>query len=167
MSRKWERMVEKNRKNVNAQRKRHGQTVIKEAGEDASVTVKGRSWILPSSLFAFALFYFIYLGQHYPHDWKFWFTGLCYVGLGLIVLLIQRPFIRIGSRNITVRRFTGYRSVEAENIEFITVSPKLVEIKWKKGGVIYTKFQHRFPMDELGARLKEFAGRNKVQLTEK
>lgn len=167
MSRKWERMVEKNRQAVNKRRRRSGKAEIGASGSDAMQTFKGRSWILPMFLIGFSIFYFVAFYNAVPRDGVFWFTGFSYLGLGILVFLLRRPLIRIGKRTITARRFNGDRSVEAYEIEEITVSPAYIAIQLKqKKRWMYSKFQHRFNMDELAAKLKAFALENKVALRE-
>lgn len=168
MSRKWERMVEKNRMKVNRQRRKSGQAEIGGTGGQDMQVFKGRSWILPMFLVGFSIFYFIGFYHSLPHDGVFWFTGFSYMGLGVLIFLVRRPVIRIGKNVIWARRFNGDRSVEAQDIEEIVVSPSYIalQLKQQKKRWLYTKFQHRFAMDELAAKLKAFAQANKVALRE-
>lgn len=166
MSRKWERMVEKNRKNVNLKRRKSGQEQIGSSSEDLQ-TFKGRGWILPTVLIAFSVLYFVVFSNATPHDGLFWFTGFSYLGLGILMYLVRRPVIRIGKHSITARRYNGDRSVNAQEIEEIILSSSSVAIEFKqpnKRRWAYTKFQHRFPMDELTSKLKDFAQANKINV---
>lgn len=171
VSRKWERMVEKNRKSVNKTRKKQGRTEIGNSGgssREPMVAVKGRSWIMPVILMAVALIYFVSFYGQYPNDGMFWFTGFSYIGLSVLIFLFRRPVIRIGRSTLSVRRYSGDRTVEARQIKELTVSPSSVVIDTNvhKGKWTYTRFQHRFPMDELQAKLKEFALHNQVAFKE-
>lgn len=164
MSRKWERMVEKNKKSVNKMRVKQGKAVISESGSEPMETFKGRSWIMPSVLIGFSAFYFLFLYGVYPHDTVYWFTGFSYLALGILTFLFSRPTIRIGRRTISVRKYSKDRTAEAHEIEEISVSSGSVAIrlKNKRSRWVYSKFQHRFEMDKLIPKLKEFADHNKV-----
>ncbi len=57
MSRKWERMVRKNTKISNMQRRKSGKGEISGVNADGSVIFKGRSWFLPMLLVATGVFF--------------------------------------------------------------------------------------------------------------
>jgi len=168
VSRKWERMVAKNRKSVNVVRKKQGKELLSAAAPSEYEIFKGRSWVLPGFLAAFSIFYFISFWNLYPHDFWFWFTGISYFALAGLIYLVRRPVFRIGKRTLSTRRFAGDRAVEPEQIEQITVSPHhfSIQMKEKRGRWMYTKLQHRFPMDELTAKLREFALAHNIKLKE-
>lgn len=167
MSRKWERMITKNQKTVNKARKKSGQATIAEStrSKEADEIIKGRSWMLPSLLALFGLFYLITSAVNgMPMNGMYWFTGLSYVLLGALVFLVRRPVIGIGKHSITLRRFAGDKRIPAETIEELTMNDAhiVIQVKNSKKKFIYTKLQHRFPMNELNVKLREFAVRERV-----
>lgn len=167
MSRKWERMVVKNQKTVNRTRKKSGMATIEENNrkKDADVIIKGRSWMFASLLAVFGLFYLITTAVNgVAMNGIYWFTGISYVLLGVLIYLVRRPVIGIGKSYITLRRFGGDKRIGSDSIEEITMNNGHIIIQQKnvKKKYIYTKLQHRFPMDELNAKLREFAIRERV-----
>lgn len=167
MSRKWERMVIKNQKTVNRSRKKSGIATIEESNrkKDADVIIKGRSWMFASLLAVFGLFYLITSAVNgVPMNGLYWFTGISYVLLGALIYLVRRPVIGIGKSYITLRRFAGDKRIGSDSIEELTMNNGHIIIQQKnvKKKYIYTKLQHRFPMDELNAKLREFAIRERV-----
>lgn len=169
MSRKWERMVNKNQKNANKIRKKQGQTTIQETMKvkESEQIYKGRSWMLPSVLVLLAVLYFISdpYGEAANNKY-YWLLGLSYAGLGALIFLINRPVIKISKTFLTVRRFSGIKMLEPKDIEEITVNKghAAIRLKVKNRRYIYTKFQHRFNMNELNAGLKEYAIQHKIKL---
>lgn len=167
MSRKWERMVERNRKSVNKVRTKQGIGSIPEGGREQTEVIKGRSWMLPSMLVLLAILYFITTYQVTGVNGTYLFTGFSYIALALLMYWIRRPEIRIAESYLTVRRFTGDKRVEPKDIKELVLNKGhiVIQTNAKRGGrYIYTKMQHRFPMDKLNAKLREFAVKNKVNL---
>lgn len=168
MSRKWERMIEKNQKNVNVARKKQGVATIQDTMKvrDADFVIKGRSWMFPSILVLFALmFFFTSPYGEVERNSTFWFTGFSYIGLGILMYLIRRPVIRVSKSYITVRRFSGDKLIEPKDIEEMTLNNGHIIIVLKnKKKFMYTRFQHRFPMDTLNGKLRDFAVNHKVTL---
>lgn len=169
MSRKWERMVEKNKKSVNKMRVKQGKEAIAGSGSETMQTFKGRIWIMPSLLIGFSAFYFLFLYGVYPHDSVYWLTGISYLALGILTYLFRRPIVRIGRHTLSVRRFSGDQSVEAHEIEEIAATSNSfnIKLKGKRRRWVYSKFQHHFQMDELIPKIKEFADRNHVLYVER
>lgn len=162
MSRKWERQVERNTKLANAQRKRLGQTSISEAakGDDRHY---GRSILMPSFLFVVGIFYMItFWGVN--RGGLYWVTVLCYLGLALIVFAFRRPLLVIGKQTLTTRKFAGFRTVKAEEIEQIEAMRGyvLITLNSKKAKWVFSRSMHRYNTDKLAEKLKEFAKVNQV-----
>lgn len=166
MSRKWERMVRKNTKTVNKHRKKSGQPKISELQSDGSVTLKGRSWFLPMLLVATGVFCFISFRSMAGQDNLYWITGASYIFLAVLIYWVRRPFIKIGKSALTSRRFGGDRTIEASQIEGITISKEavVVQIKPKGNRWVFTRLYNRFQMDELHEKIQEFAAKNNVPL---
>ncbi|RAV02397.1 hypothetical protein DQG13_10255 [Paenibacillus sp. YN15] len=160
-------MVVKNQRTVNRSRKKSGMATIEETSrkKDADVVIKGRSWMFASLLAVFGLFYLITSAVNgVPMNALYWFTGLSYVLLGVLIYLVRRPVISIGKNYITLRRFAGDKRIGSDSIEELTMNKGhiIIQVKNVKKKYIYTKLQHRFPMDELNAKLREFAVRERV-----
>jgi hypothetical protein len=173
VSRKWERMVEKNRNSVNKVRRKQGKETIgsgtggARASDPVSV-IKGRSWMLPSFLVLFALFYFISFYNSIEHNFSFWFTGLSYIGLALLMYWIRRPVIKVSKDYITVRRFNGDKLLEPKDIKELTLHKDhvVIELVQKNKKLMYTRLQHRFPMEELNSKLRAYAVSHKLAVKE-
>lgn len=162
MSRKWERQVERNSKLANAQRKRFGQSTISESakGDDRHY---GRSILMPSFLFVVGIFYLItFWGV--DRGGLYWVTVLCYLGLALIVFAFRRPLLVIGKQTLTTRKFAGFRTVKAEEIEQIEAMRGyvLITLKGKKAKWVFSRSMHRYNTVKLADKLKEFAKGNQV-----
>jgi hypothetical protein len=168
VSRKWERMVEKNRNSLNKVRRKRGQAALSEGitSKEKLTVIKGRSWMLPSVLVLFAGLYFFTTYQVAKMDGAYWFTGLSYIGLAILVYLVRRPVIKISHNYLTVRRFTGEKFIEPKDIEEMDLNTShiVIQLKDKRKKIIYTKLQHQFPMEELAAKLREFAVQHKISL---
>jgi hypothetical protein len=134
------------------------------SAKEKDIVIKGRSWMLPSLLIMFAGLYFFTTYQVAEPTGTYWFTGLSYIGLAVLVYLIRRPVIKISRNYITVRRFTGDKFLEPKDIEELTLNPGhlVIQLKEKRKRIIYTKLQHQFPMDELNAKMRDFAVQHKI-----
>ncbi|PZE21834.1 hypothetical protein [Paenibacillus xerothermodurans] len=164
MSRKWERMVQKNTKTINKSRKKHGRPLLSETVSDASVTIKGRSWTLPIFLIAVGIFCFVALRGTQQDATLYWLTGGSYILLGLFIFWVRRPFLQIGKNFLITRRFTGNKRVEAADIQEISIGrdSALISLRGKGGNWVFSRFYHRMDIHALAERLKEFAERNSV-----
>ncbi|WP_197483457.1 hypothetical protein [Paenibacillus elgii] len=165
MSRKWQRMVRKNTKVTNVQRKKSGkETIAESSASDNSVTFKGRSWFLPLILVATGIFCFIIFRGQAGQDQMYWFTGASYIFLALLIYWVRRPLLKIGPDSLTSRRFGGDRTMSADMIDEISVTKDSIFITLKPKGARwgYTKFYHQFPVDAAGEKLQEFAQKNQV-----
>lgn len=163
MSRKWERQIERNTKRANAMRKRLGQTSIHEAakGDDRHM---GRSWMLSSLLVFVGLFYLITF-WNVNRDGLFWVTVIAYLLLALIVFAFRRPFLSIGKQSLTTRKFAGFRTVKADEIEEIEAQNGYVVISMKTGKTrwVFSRLLHRYDTNKMADKLEEFARANQVK----
>ncbi|MCS7461158.1 hypothetical protein N0M98_13470 [Paenibacillus doosanensis] len=166
MSRKWERMVQKNTKLTNKARVKQGKPTLSEAASDGSVTVRGRSWLMPLLLICVGIFCFIAFYDVYQNDNLYWVTGGSYIALGLFIFWLRRPFLKIGGKELVSRRFGGDKRVEAAQIKEILLQKDAVVISLttSKTKWVFTKLYHRFDIGSLSETLKEFAERNGVAL---
>jgi hypothetical protein len=162
-------MVTKNQKTINNVRKKQGKATIQETAKlkEKDDIIKGRSWMFPSILVFVAVFYFFaYPYGEISRDKWYWITGLSYIALGILMYLVRRPVIRITRTSISLRRFNGDKIVAPHDTEEITLNKGhiVIRLKQKNKKYVYTKLQHRFPMDILNARLREYAIQHKITL---
>lgn len=168
VSRKWERMVTKNQRTINKARKKRGESALPEgiSTKEKETAIKGRSWMLPSLLVLIAGLYFFTTYKVTEMNGTYWFTGLSYIALAVLIYLFRRPVIKISRNYLTVRGFTGDKFIEPKHIGELTLNKGHVVIllKEKRKKYIYTKLQHRFPMEELNNKLREFAVLHNITL---
>lgn len=164
MSRKWERMVQKNTKTTNKIRARQGKPLVSQSVSDDTVTIKGRNWLMPLLLVFVGIFCYITFKDTYQDETLYWITGGSYILLGLFTFFVRRPFIKIGKNFLGTRRFTGDKRAEPSQIQEIIVSKDAVVIalQGKGGRWIFTRLYHRFDVSAAAERLKEFADQNSV-----
>lgn len=171
MSRKWERMVLKNQKTVNRARKKQGVASVEDTvrSRGAETVIKGRGWMFPSLLVLFSLMYFVttFSAVEVVKDSLYWITGLSYIALAGLMYLIRRPVVRVAQQHIVLRRFTGDKLIEAKEIEELTLNNGHIIILLKnKKKYMYSRLQHRFPMDTLNSKLRDFAVSHKLTLND-
>lgn len=162
MSRKWERMVQKNSKEANLKRKKGGSAPIISADEQMDI-FKGRSWLAPSLLVACSLFFAIVSVTIYETETLYWITVAGYLLLGVMYFL-RRPYIKIGKKKLSTRRMGIDKVFGADEIESISVQPGSVAIqfKGKKMRWVLSKFQSLYDIPAIAARLKQFAEQNGI-----
>jgi hypothetical protein len=168
MSRKFERQVERNAKRVNAQRKRFGQTTISDtAQKKPDHKHQGRSILLPAFLLMVGLTYLISF-WNIDRGGLYWVTVISYVVLALVVFGLRRPFLTIDKNALTTRKFAGFRSVNAEDIEEIEAQDGyiIIVLKSKKPRWVFSRSMNRFDTATMAVKLKEFAKTNQVKFKE-
>lgn len=167
MSRKWERMVRRNRKITNNQRKKFGKQPITEAASsDGAVTFRGRSWFLPLMLVLTGIFCFIAFRGTQQDENLYWITGGSYLFLGLFIFWLRRPYLKIGKDFVSSRRFGGDRTLMFNEISEISLHKDSVTIgaKGKNNRWVFTRLYHRFDVEAMKEGLKEFAETHSIAL---
>lgn len=166
MSRKWERMVERNKKAANLQRRKLGQTPIAEG--DKPDLFLGRSWIVPLILEMFAVFFMILFKNYYTADSSYWFTVICYFLLGVFIFFVRRPVLSVAKSRIATRRITGEKAVNADEIDNIALSPNqiVITLKHKNRKWVFSSSLHLFKIKPMADRLRKFAAVNQVSIQE-
>lgn len=167
MSRKWERMVEKNSKELNQKRKKMGQSPISVSNLEQMDVFKGRSWFLPTLLVACSLFFAIVSVALYESQTLYWVTVIGYLVLGVMYFL-RRPYIKIGKKQLSTRRMGVDKVFGADEIESISAAPGsiAIQIKGKKTRWVLSKFQNLYDIPAIATRLKTFAEQNGVAYSE-
>lgn len=169
MSRKWERMVEKNQKNLYKQRQKQGKPgSLSTNPADQSIRYRGRTWMLPLFLIGFSICFTLLFYDFYQGDASYWFISIAYFLLGVFIYLVRRPTLAIGKKFITSRRFTGDKRVEAGDVQEITLLKGyvIIQFKSKMSRWVFSKFMHRMPIEDIAADLKEFAKNNGITLND-
>lgn len=167
MSRKWERMVQKNSKDINKRRQKTGQTPVSASTQDQMDVFKGRSWFLPALLVACSLFFAILSATLYDSQSLYWVTVIGYLVLGLMYFL-RRPYIKVGKQKLATRRLGVDKIYGADEIESISVSSGnvAIQIKGKRTRWVLSKFQSLYDIPVIAARLKKFAELNGIAYKE-
>lgn len=168
MSRKWERMVEKNSKQLNQRRKKTGVQPISVASTQEQMDVfKGRSWFLPALLVSCSLFFAIVSSTMAENQSFYWITVLGYLVLGVMYFL-RRPYVKVGRNKLSTRRLGIEKFFGADEIEEISVlrGSIAIQMKGKKTRWVLSKFQSLYDITALSARLKKFAEMNGISYKE-
>lgn len=169
MSRKWERMIEKNQQKLYKQRKKQGKpTSLSSNPADQAKRYRGRTWLLPLFLIGFSFCFTLLFYDFYEGDASYWFISIAYFLLGIFIYLVRRPSLTIGKKFIMSRRFAGDKKVEAGDVQEITILKGyvIIQFKGRMSRWVFSKFMHRMPIDEITEDLKEFAKNNGVILND-
>lgn len=167
MSRKWERMVQKNSKQMNRIRLKSGKPPIAVATEEQMDIFKGRSWFLPALLVACSFFFAIVSVSLYETQTLYWITVAGYLALGIMYFL-RRPYIKVGKNKLATRRLGIDKVFGADEIESISVQPGSVaiQLRGKRTRWVLSKFQSLYDIPALATRLKKFADQNGIAYKE-
>ncbi|WP_199614719.1 hypothetical protein [Paenibacillus alkalitolerans] len=166
MSRKWERMVQKNKEKINKQREKHGQAPV--AGGDGEMTVRGRSWLLPLALALAGLLFAVTLPPAAGSDSLYQITIILYFVLALFHFLVRRPYLKIGKSQLSWRTYTGEKTLTASEIGTIRMTTGDVVIEGKDGKTrrTFSRRMHLYPMDRLTDAVRQFAAKHQINLQE-
>lgn len=168
MSRKWERMVEKNQKTINAKRKKEGLAPVQTKGKEAKETFKGINWMLPFFLVLITILNIVMFIQQNELTRNNLIMFIVYILLAVLLLFMNRPTLAIGRSSITSRRFASFQTASAADIEEIQLlkGAVIIRLKAKKRRWVYTKVTHWFPIAAVSVRLREFAESNGIPLAD-
>ncbi|GIP37315.1 hypothetical protein J31TS4_05950 [Paenibacillus sp. J31TS4] len=163
MSRRWERMIEKNQKTLSKQKGKQGTGASFKTGQQ--VVYKGRHWVFPSVLVALAFFYFFVFSGVAETDWTYKVTPILYLILAILIFLIRRPTLTIGKSHLSSARFTGEKRMEASDVEAIHFmkSYVIIQSNKKRNRWVFSRLLHRMPIPEMTDKLKEFANQNGIR----
>jgi hypothetical protein len=158
MSRKWGRMVEKNKKVINKQRTKQGQSLISNVYKEPKQRFLGRSWFLPLLCIGISFFFVVAYGTANLY------ITIAYFLLGLFIYYVRRPSLSIGKNTLSSRRFSRDVTVAPEEIEEITIQPGyvIVQMKVKKSRWVFSRLIHRFDIKSMSEKIKEYALLNNV-----
>ncbi|WP_238651588.1 hypothetical protein [Paenibacillus piscarius] len=173
MSRSWERMVQRNTKQVNQQRKKQGKESIygtsSKAGAKSSADIfKGRNIVFPFVLVLLGIMFWVVgsideaKGSGILANW----LGVVLYFLLAALLFFRRPFLKIDRARLSTIKFNRERFLSAAEIEKITLSRGMVAIKYKgkRKQWIFSKLINRYDTAAMGERLEQFAKNNNIEL---
>ncbi|PDO11611.1 MAG: hypothetical protein BLM47_00320 [Candidatus Reconcilbacillus cellulovorans] len=166
MSRRWERMVYRHRKELNEKRKKKGVPPL-SVGTEIDV-VKGRSLFLSFGLALIGLIMLFFAPA--TDDRSYWWTAAAYFGLALLYFFFVRPYVRIGPDELAVRRLFGEQRVSAASVKEIRLISGSVVVEFDRKGKtsrwVFTRSFQLYPIKELGVKLRRFAERNRIPFFE-
>ncbi|OAB44522.1 hypothetical protein [Paenibacillus glacialis] len=175
MARSWERMVQKNKNQLNKQRKKQGKSSISSFSDLGSVvsgdTFKGRKIALPVVLVLLACLYgllgvassTVNKGEGINTPTMTWLIMGAYILLGVIIYF-RRPYLLVGKDTLQTTRLNRVRNVSATSITNIKVAKGsvVIEQKGKGGNWVFTRLINRYDIQAMGVRLEEFAKANNI-----
>ncbi|TLS50151.1 hypothetical protein FE782_20980 [Paenibacillus antri] len=164
MSRKWERMVEKNSKRMNQDRLKKGQTPI--GAKDGPEKIKGRSWVFPLVLASAGILFAFTMPQANAGDTLYQITVALYLLLALFHFFVRRPFLKVGKNELGWRTYAGDRSVAAQDIATIHIGDNRSTVMLKDGKTkrSFSKAYHLYPMNRINEALTQFAAAHHIPL---
>ncbi|HEY2493870.1 MAG TPA: hypothetical protein VGI33_13310 [Paenibacillus sp.] len=170
MARSWERMVQKNSKQLNKKRKEQGLTSISSSKSVMSGEIfKGRKILLPFTLVVLAVFYGL-LGTIAEQVTEIeqksvipqWLIIGLYVLLGVIIFM-RRPYLRVDKDSLYTTRMNREARVGAINIKKISVKSGSVVIEQLKGrNWVFSRLINRYNTEAMGESLEKFAATHKI-----
>ncbi|OMF93648.1 hypothetical protein [Paenibacillus sp. FSL R7-0337] len=172
MARSWERMVQRNTKQINQQRKKQGKDSIytsstKTAAKSIDI-FKGRNIVFPVVLMLLGIMFWVVGSIDEAKG-----TGILANWLGVVLyfllaalLFFRRPFLKVERARISTIKYNRERFLAAADIEKITLSRSVVTIKYKgkRKQWIFSKLINRYDTAAMGERLEQFAKNNNIEL---
>ena len=172
MSRSWERMVQKNRSQINKQRKKQGQSgMIKHGVIVSGDTYKGRKVVFPFVLIMLSILYGL-LGwasstmpeqESQSSPFMTWFVIIAYVVLA-VILYLRRPYLLVNKDNLQTTKLSRVRTLSASEISLIKVKSGsvVIELKAKGANWVFTRLINRYDIKAMGEGLEHFAKVNNI-----
>lgn len=161
--------MRKNTNQINKARKKHGVSQIGTSAAPKVDRYTGRNYIFPIVLILLISMYtvFVTTDPSFEPTSMFWVTIGCYIFLALIFFL-RRPYISIGKDYIQTRKMTGDKQLHVSNIKGISVQNGAVVIMQQKGANwVFSRLLNRYPTDEIGRRLQDFAKTHNLPFEQK
>ncbi|ETT70229.1 MULTISPECIES: hypothetical protein [Paenibacillus] len=172
MARSWERMVQRNTKQINQQRKKQGKDSIytsstKTAAKSIDI-FKGRNIVFPVVLMLLGIMFWVVgsideaKGSGILANW----LGVVLYFLLAALLFFRRPFLKVERARISTIKYNRERFLAAADIEKITLSRSVVTIKYKgkRKQWIFSKLINRYDTAAMGERLEQFAKNNNIEV---
>lgn len=164
MSRKWERMVEKNKKRMNQTRTKTGQAVI--GTKEAHAPIRGRSWVFPLALLTAGALFGMTMPQDEGNNTLYQITVGLYILLALFHFWVRRPFLKIDKKGLTWRTYAGERTVEPDQIAEIAIGARRSTVRLKDGKTkrTFSGLYHLYKMHRVNEALTTFAAAHHIPI---
>ncbi|MFC7750806.1 hypothetical protein ACFQWB_12835 [Paenibacillus thermoaerophilus] len=163
MSRKWERMVERNAKKSNKLRQKQGKPALTRQADFE--IVKGRSLVLPIAFLLIALFFLLTAAP--DTSGSYWFTVLSYPALAALYYFVYRPYLKIGKDWLGVRRWFIEQRIAAADVKSVIRSGGHIVLEYNKQGktsrLVFSKVLNLYPIEKLDESLRRFAAQHGVR----
>ncbi|MGF7047518.1 hypothetical protein J2T13_002023 [Paenibacillus sp. DS2015] len=176
MARSWERMVQKNRKQLNKKRKDQGLSSISSTGSGSKVSgdiFKGRKMLLPFTLVVLSLLYGllgVYAEQLVENNEQSSVVNWIVIGLYIllaVIIYLRRPYLRVDKDSLYTTRMNRETRIGAVNIAKISLksgSVVITPLKGKGRNWVFTRLINRYDTEAMGERLEIFAETHKIPL---
>lgn len=172
MSRSWERQVRRNSKQVNAARRKQGQSSIGGKTSISEYTAyKGRNIVFPAALIILGIIYAV-MGIMYPtadgFSVIFIVTVALYILLG-VMLYFRKPYLKIGRDSLITTKFNRDRLISSSQVKNIRLQKGYVVIEHssKGGSWVFSRALNRYDTDAMSEHLRTFAAQHKISIQEK
>lgn len=163
--RSWERRVRRNTAHINKQRKKQGMDQLVPESEKV-VRFRGRNYLLPILLLIIVAVYAVISTASTQNAATTWTTIGLYVLLALTFFL-RRPYLAVGADYVQTRRMFGDRRLRPAEIKAISVQRGYVVIQPVKGtNWVFSRLLYRYPVEEMKARLRDFADTHHIVFQE-
>lgn len=166
MSRKWERMVAKNQKALASQTAKQPKEKRPRAELKSEQGIfEGRNVFVSVLCFSVSIMFYLFFGQIGENELFFYVTVFLYFLFGFYFFFVKRPYIRITSSQIAIKRFGKERVTPASAIEKIIVQPGYVIItvqEKRKHNIIFSRFFNRYDTEKIGEELRELASKHQI-----
>lgn len=172
MARSWERMVQRNTKQINKQRKKQGKETIyasksASAAKDSDI-FKGRNIVFPIVLLLLGIMFWVVgsideaRGSGMLANW----LGVVLYFLLAALLFFRRPYLKVERARVSTIKYNRERWLPASEIEKIIVSRSMVSLKYKgkRKQWVFSRFLNRYDTAAMGTRLAEFAQANNIEV---
>ncbi|WNS44981.1 hypothetical protein [Paenibacillus sp. MMS20-IR301] len=172
MARSWERMVQRNTRQVNQQRKKQGKDSIYSSNSKAAAKsidiFKGRNIVFPVVLLALGIMFWVVgsidetKGSGILANW----LGVVLYFLLAALLFFRRPFLKVERARLSTIKYNRERWLTAADIEKIIVSRSVVTIKHKakRKQWIFSKLINRYDTASMAERLEQFGKNNNIEV---
>ena len=163
MSRKWDRMVQRNAERLNKQRKKRGKPGIAVGRANLDV-FRGRNVTLPVLFLLIAFFLAVVPSESVTLQW---ITAGLY-GLMALYFFFRRPYLAVGRSALAVRGIGRERWAAADQIASIHAGrgTTLIVLKQRRRRWTFTRWLNGYPTDAMNARLKQFAAQHGIPFHE-
>jgi len=162
LSRKWERMVARNRAELNQRREKQGLGKVTSTGTE--LTFKGRSYLFPFVLLVIASLYgFINISAGDTNT-LFWVTIALYLLLCLYFFFIRRPYLKFIGNEIMTRKLGRERTANLADIEKIVFQrgTVVITIKDERTEWFFSRGMQLFQTNKMADHLEKIAQKRNI-----